>query len=239
MERIQKRIAASGIASRRKAEELILEGRVKVNGLVVNNLGTKVGPKDEVTVDDVVVSKLSSLYLALNKPRGYISTVSDDLGRKTVIDLVPNEFKDFHVFPVGRLDYDTKGIIILTNDGEFMNLMVGPQSGVQKEYLARVKGIVNASALNRLENGVMINGKMTLPAIVSLASIDRENSSSLVRITITQGMNHQVKEMFKAVGYEVKKLTRVRFGNIKIDDLLTKKGILKKTLELFPGKIYL
>lgn len=219
MERIQKRIAASGIASRRKAEELILEGRVKVNGLVVNNLGTKVGPKDEVTVDDVVVSKLSSLYLALNKPRGYISTVSDDLGRKTVIDLVPNEFKDFHVFPVGRLDYDTKGIIILTNDGEFMNLMVGPQSGVQKEYLARVKGIVNVSALNRLENGVMINGKMTLPAIVSLASIDRENSSSLVRITITQGMNHQVKEMFKAVGYEVKKLTRVRFGNIKIDDL--------------------
>lgn len=219
MERIQKRIAASGVASRRKAEELILEGRVKVNGLVVSNLGTKVGPKDEVTVDDVVVSKLSSLYLALNKPRGYISTVSDDLGRKTVIDLVPNEFKNFRVFPVGRLDYDTKGIIILTNDGEFMNLMVGPQSGVQKEYLARVKGIINASALNRLENGVMINGKMTLPAIVSLASIDRENSSSLVRITITQGMNHQVKEMFKAVGYEVKKLTRVRFGNIKIDDL--------------------
>ena len=219
MERIQKRIAASGIASRRKAEELILEGRVKVNGLVVSNLGTKVGPKDEVTVDDVVVSKLSSLYLVLNKPRGYISTVSDDLGRKTVIDLVPKEFKDFNVFPVGRLDYDTKGIIILTNDGEFMNQMVGPQSGVQKEYLARVKGIINASALNRLENGVMINGKMTLPSIVSLASIDRENSSSLVRITITQGMNHQVKEMFKAVGYEVKRLTRVRFGNIKIDDL--------------------
>lgn len=219
MERIQKRIAASGIASRRKAEELILEGRVKVNGLVVSNLGTKVGPKDEVTVDDVVVSKLSSLYLVLNKPRGYISTVSDDLGRKTVIDLVPNEFKDFHLFPVGRLDYDTKGIIILTNDGEFMNQMVGPKSGVQKEYLARIKGIINTSALNRLENGVMINGKMTLPAIVSLASIDRENSSSLVRITITQGMNHQVKEMFKAVGYEVKKLTRVRFGNIKIDDL--------------------
>ena len=100
-----------------------------------------------------------------------------------------------------------------------MNQMVGPKSGVQKEYLARIKGIINTSALNRLENGVMINGKMTLPAIVSLASIDRENSSSLVRITITQGMNHQVKEMFKAVGYEVKKLTRVRFGNIKIDDL--------------------
>lgn len=219
MERIQKRIAASGIASRRKAEELILEGRVKVNGTIVSDLGVKVGPKDEVTVDNVVVSKLSSLYLALNKPRGYISSVSDEFNRKTVIDLVPKEFKDFHVFPVGRLDYDTKGIIILTNDGEFMNQMVGPKSGVQKEYLVRVKGIVNSTVLNRLENGVMINGKMTLPSIASLESIDRENSSSLVRLTITQGMNHQVKEMFKAVGYEVKRLTRVRFGNIKIDDM--------------------
>lgn len=219
MERIQKRIAASGIASRRKAEELIVEGRVKVNGLIVDSLGYKVGPKDEVTVDDVLVTKLSSLYLVLNKPRGYISSVSDELGRKTVMDLVPNEFKDYKVFPVGRLDYDTKGVIILTNDGEFMNQMVGPKSGIQKEYLVRIKGIINGSALNRLENGVMINGKTTLPAIVSLESIDRDNSSSLVRITITQGMNHQVKEMFKAVGYEVKRLTRVRFGCIEINDL--------------------
>ncbi len=219
MERIQKRIAASGIASRRKAEELILEGRVKVNGMVVSSLGTKVGPKDEVTVDDVVASKLSSLYLVLNKPRGYISSVSDEFERKTVIDLIPNEFKTFHVFPVGRLDYDTKGVILLTNDGEFMNQMVGPKSGVQKEYLVRVKGIINSSAINRLENGVMINGKMTLPSIVSIESIDRENNSSLVRVTITQGMNHQVKEMFKAIGYEVKRLTRVRFGCVKIDDL--------------------
>lgn len=219
MERIQKRIAASGMASRRKAEELILEGRVKVNGIVTTSLGTKVGPKDEVTVDDVIVSKLSSMYLVLNKPRGYISSVSDELGRKTVIDLVPHELRSYSVFPVGRLDYDTKGVILLTNDGEFMNLMVGPKSGIQKEYLVRTKGIVTNDAINRLENGVMVNGKMTLPALVSLDSIDRDNSSSLVRITITQGMNHQVKEMFKAVGYEVKRLTRVRFGCIKIDDL--------------------
>ena len=211
MERIQKRIAASGIASRRKAEELILEGRVKVNGHIIDSLGIKVGPKDEVTVDDIVVSKLSSLYLALNKPRGYISSVSDELGRKTILDLVPAELKEYKVFPVGRLDYDTKGIILLTNDGDFMNKMVGPKSGIQKEYLVRVKGIIH--------NGVMIHGKMTLPALVFLDSIDRNNSSSLVRITITQGMNHQIKEMFKIVGYEVKRLTRVRFGNIKIDDL--------------------
>lgn len=219
MERIQKKIAASGIASRRKAEELILEGRVKVNGHIIDSLGIKVGPKDEVTVDDIVVSKLSSLYLALNKPRGYISSVSDELGRKTILDLVPAELKEYKVFPVGRLDYDTKGIILLTNDGDFMNKMVGPKSGIQKEYLVRVKGIIHNDAINRLQNGVMIHGKMTLPALVFLDSIDRNNSSSLVRITITQGMNHQIKEMFKIVGYEVKRLTRVRFGNIKIDDL--------------------
>lgn len=219
MERIQKRIAASGMASRRKAEELILEGRVKVNGVITTSLGTKVGPKDEVTLDDVIVSKLSSLYLVLNKPRGYISSVSDELGRKTVLDLVPTELKKYAVFPVGRLDYDTKGVILLTNDGDFMNMMVGPKSGIQKEYLVRIKGIITGDAINRLENGVMINGKMTLPALVSIDSIDRNNSSSLVRITITQGMNHQVKEMFKVVGYEVKKLTRVRFGSIEINDL--------------------
>lgn len=219
MERIQKRIAASGVASRRKAEDLIREGRVKVNGHVVESLGMKVGPKDEVTVDDVVISKLSNLYLVLNKPRGYLSTVSDDLGRKTILDLVPDEFKSFHVFPVGRLDYDTKGVILLTNDGEFMNKMVGPKSGIQKEYLVRVKGIITSDAINRLQNGVMINGKMTLPSIVNIESIDQVNSSSLVDLTITQGMNHQVKEMFKSVGLEVKKLTRIRFGSINIDNM--------------------
>ncbi len=222
MERIQKRIAASGIASRRKAEELILAGRVRVNGIIVNSLGTKVGPNDDVTVDDVVVSKLSNIYLVLNKPRGYISSVSDEHNRKTVMDLIPDEYKQFGLFPVGRLDYDTKGVILLTNDGEFSNLMVGPKSGIQKEYLVRVRGIVNRGDLTKLENGVMINGKLTLPALVEMDSIDRSNDSSLIRITITQGMNHQVKEMFKAIGYEVKHLTRVRFGSIKIDDLSEK-----------------
>lgn len=127
MERIQKRIAASGLTSRRKAEELILEGRVKVNGEVVNSLGCKVRPSDEVSVDDVVVFKTSSIYLALNKPRSCISTVNDDLGRKTVMDLLPSEYRDLRIFPVGRLDYDTKGVILLTNDGNFMNMMVGPK----------------------------------------------------------------------------------------------------------------
>lgn len=219
MERIQKRIAASGVASRRKAEELILEGRVKVNGVVVDTLGAKVSPKDQITVDDVLLVKVQKLYYALNKPRGIISTCNDEHGRKTVIDILPKELKDDRLFPVGRLDYDTKGVILLTNDGDFMNQMVGPTSGIQKEYLVRIKGVITQEELTKLEKGVKINGKLTLPSIVLLESIDRKNNSSLVRITITEGMYHQVKEMFNVIGHEVKKLTRVRFGNIRIDDL--------------------
>jgi len=219
MERIQKRIAASGITSRRKAEELILEGRIKVNGEVVDTLGYKVGPKDEITVDDVVLVRVQKRYYALNKPRGIISSCLDEHGRTTVIDILPSELKGERLFPIGRLDYDTKGIILLTNDGDFMNQMVGPKSGIQKEYLVRIKGVITSSELNALEKGVKINGRTTLPAFAEIESIDRKNNSSLVRLTITEGIYHQVKEMFLALGHEVKKLTRVRFGNIRIDDL--------------------
>ena len=219
MERLQKRIAASGVASRRKAEDLIKEGRVKVNGVVVDTLGCKVSPRDEIEVDGVIIERSEKVYYAMNKPRGIISSVSDEKGRKTVIDLLPDKIKEEHVFPVGRLDYDTKGILLLTNDGDFMNLMVGPKSGVQKEYLVRVDGIVNENQMNTLRNGVTIQGKKTLPALVELESIDRSNNSCLLRITITQGMYHQVKEMIRCINLEVKRLTRVRFGNIKIDDL--------------------
>lgn len=219
MERIQKRIASCGIASRRKAEELIKEGRVKVNGVVVETLGYKLNPNDEVTVDDVVVSKVQKQYYVLNKPRGVISSAQDEFGRKTVLDYCSKEILKDRIYPVGRLDYDTKGVILLTNDGDFMNRMVGPQSGIQKEYLVRIKGVISQEELLKLEKGVIINGHMTLPAIAEIDSIDRKNNSCLVRITITEGINHQVKEMFASIGHEVKKLTRVRFGNIRIDDL--------------------
>lgn len=219
MERIQKRVAASGITSRRKAEELILEGRIKVNGVVVNSLGVKVGPKDEITLDDILLVRVQKIYVAMNKPCGIISSCKDEHGRTTVIDLLPSELKEYRLFPIGRLDYDTKGVLLLTNDGDFMNQMVGSTSGIQKEYLVRVKGIVKSTDLSTLEKGVKIHGKLTLPAFAQLESIDRKNNSSLVRLTITQGMYHQVKEMFLSIGYEVKKLTRVRFGNIKINDL--------------------
>lgn len=219
MERIQKRVAASGITSRRKAEELILEGRIKVNGVVVNTLGYKVGPRDEITLDDVVITRVQKIYVVMNKPCGIISSCNDEHDRTTVIDILPKELEEYRLFPIGRLDYDTKGVLLLTNDGDFMNQMVGPSSGIQKEYLARVKGIVTANELTKLEKGVNIRGEITLPAIASIESIDRKNGSSLVRLTITQGRYHQVKEMFSAIGYEVKKLTRIRFGNITINDL--------------------
>lgn len=219
MERLQKRIAASGVTSRRKAEDLIKEGRVKVNGVVVDTLGCKVSPRDEIEVDGVIIERSEKVYYVINKPRGIISSVSDEKGRKTVIDLLPEKIQNEHVFPVGRLDYDTKGVLLLTNDGDFMNLMVGPKSGVQKEYLVRVDGIINEKQINKLRDGISINGKKTLPALVELESIDRNNDSCLLRITITQGMYHQIKEMIKAIDLDVKRLTRVRFGNIKIDDL--------------------
>ncbi len=219
MERIQKRVAACGITSRRKAEELILAGRIKVNGVVVNTLGYKVGPRDEITLDDVVLTRVQKIYIVMNKPCGVISSCSDEHNRTTVIDILPKEFKEYRLFPIGRLDYDTKGVLLLTNDGDFMNQMVGPSSGIQKEYLVRIKGIITSADLSRLEKGVRIGGEITLPSIAQIENIDRKNQSSLVRLTITQGKYHQVKEMFSALGYEVKKLTRVRFGNILINDL--------------------
>ena len=219
MERIQKRIASCGVASRRKAEELIKEGRVKVNGVIVETLGYKLNPNDEVTVDDVVISKVQKQYYVLNKPRAVISSAEDEHDRKTVLDFCSKEMLKDRLYPVGRLDYDTKGVILLTNDGDFMNRMVGPQSGIQKEYLVRIKGIITQEEIQKLEKGIIINGHQTLPALVDIDSVDRKNNSCLVRITITEGINHQVKEMFASIGHEVKKFTRVRFGNIRIDDL--------------------
>ena len=219
MERLQKRIAHSGVTSRRKAEELIKAGRVKVNGQVITEMGYLVGPKDTVEVDSVQLETEEKRYYCLNKPRGVISSVSDDRGRKTIIDILPPELKQYRLYPVGRLDYDTKGIILITNDGDFTNLMIGPNSGIQKEYLVRVKGIINDMVLAKLEKGLKTNIAEYLPALCEIESIDKRNQSSLVRIILTEGQNHQVKEMFEAIGYPVKRLTRVRFGNITIENL--------------------
>ncbi|MBR2891558.1 MAG: rRNA pseudouridine synthase [Bacilli bacterium] len=222
MERLQKRIAASGIASRRKAEELIKLGQVKVNDQVVTEMGFLVSDKDQIKVNNKLITKVEEkIYLALNKPQSVICSVKDEHKRKTVIDILPEIYKEFRLFPVGRLDYDTKGILLLTNDGEFMNHMVGPRSGIEKEYLARVEGVVEFKELNPLIHGLEYKGTSYLPAYVEIVSVDREHNSSLIKIIITEGKYHQVKNMFLAINHPVKKLTRTRFGVVTTKDLLS------------------
>lgn len=219
MERLQKFLARCGVASRRKSEELIKDGHVTVNGIVITEMGYKVSSKDVVKVEGETVEVTEKIYLVMNKPRYIISSVNDDKNRKTVISILPKEYDKFRLFPVGRLDYDTKGVLLLTNDGEFMNALVGPQSLLEKEYLVRIDGIITKEQIRQLENGVDIDGYITRKCRVYLDSVDRNNNSSLIRMILQEGKNHQVKRMIKAIGLEVKRLTRIRFGNITLEDL--------------------
>ncbi len=219
MERIQKIIARSGLYSRRKAEELIKEGRVQVNGEIVTELGTKASYDDIITIDGKQIFIRESIYLVMNKPRGVISSVSDDKGRKTVISILPQEYQNLGLYPVGRLDYDTKGVLLLTNDGDFMNEMVGPNSNIEKEYLVRLDGIITKNELRDMQAGVVIDGYKTRRCKTYFVSMDRKNKSCLVGIILKEGKNQQVKRMFDAVGYPVKRLTRIRFGEITTEGL--------------------
>ncbi len=212
-------MAQSGVASRRKSEEIIASGRVKVNGIVVTELGTKVGPKDVVVVDDKVLDKENLVYYVLNKPTGYLTAVSDKLGRRTVMDLISLEDKKERIFPVGRLDYDTSGVLLLTNDGTLSYKLTKSAKEIEKTYHARLDGIIDQNAVNKLIKGVMIDGKMTKRAKIAILDIDKKNNSCLISLTITEGRNRQVRKMCETVGYSVKKLKRVSFGGITLDNL--------------------
>lgn len=216
MERIQKIISNSGVASRRKAESLIKEGRVKVDGVVVTQLGTKVSKKSIIEVDNVKISTEEKVYYLLNKPRGVVTTTSDEHGRKTIVSLIET---DKRIYPVGRLDYDTTGLILLTNDGEFTNNITHPKNKIDKTYVAKINGILTISDIMALKKGVMIDGFKTSPAKVKVRKIDNKNNNSVVEITIHEGKNHQVKRMFEALGYQVLKLKRERIA------FLTLKGL--------------
>ena len=218
MERLQKVIAHAGVASRRKAEQLILDGKVTVNDKVVRELGTKVSARDKVEVEGIPLQSEKKVYFALHKPRGYISAVTDDKNRKTVADFF-NNYVPERVYPVGRLDYDTAGVLLMTNDGDFANKMMHPRGEIDKVYLARVKGIATVEALRPLGKGMVIDGYKTKPATATLVSVDKKNNSSLVRLTIHEGRYHQVKKMFEAIELPVKKLRRERFGTIDVDGL--------------------
>ena len=216
MERLQKVIAQAGITSRRKAEDLITEGKVKVNGVVVRELGTKVSSKDEITVNDRVIEKEQKEYYLLNKPRGVVTTTSDDKNRKTVLDYINT---DARIYPVGRLDYDTTGALLLTNDGEFANILMHPNNQVDKVYLAKLNGIIKGEQINKLKDGVMIDDCLVKASRVKLKKVDPAKNTSMVEITIHEGKNHQVKRMFETVGFLVDRLTRKRIGIFEIRDL--------------------
>nr|WP_263325862.1 pseudouridine synthase [Neobacillus sp. Marseille-Q6967] len=219
MERLQKVMARAGIASRRKSEELIKEGKVKVNGKVVTELGVKVSSSDRVEVNEVQIEREEPVYFLLYKPRGVISSVSDDKGRKVVTDFFP-ELRE-RIYPVGRLDYDTSGLLVLTNDGEFANLLMHPRNQIDKVYVAKVKGIPLRENLRKLERGIHLEDGKTAPAKVKMLSVDKKKGTAIIEITIHEGRNRQVRRMFEAIGHEVLKLKRERYGFLTLKGLST------------------
>ena len=216
--RLQKYIAMSGRASRRASEELINEGRVYVNGKRVNEQGVKVEIGcDRVEVDGELLKVFDKkIYIALNKPAGYVTTTKDQFDRPTVMDLVEREIHT-RVFPVGRLDYETEGLLIMTNDGEWANKVTHPKYESSKKYYAVLKGVLTIPELNRIRRGVVIDGKKTFPAECEIIEIDM--GMTLVEITIHEGRNRQIRKMFEAVGHEVKALKRESIGPVQLGNL--------------------
>lgn len=217
MERLQKVIANSGYTSRRKAEELIKNGKVMVNGDVAH-IGSSVTGSDIITIDGKEINQSNGnyVYYLLNKPRGVVSTSSDEKGRKTVLDFIPTNER---IYPIGRLDYDTTGAILLTNDGYLTNKLMHPKGEVDKVYLAKIKGVLSLDDKKRLERGVKIDDFVTSPCKVKIKSIDKKAMTSMVSLTIHEGHNHQVKKMFALLGYDVIKLTRLSFAGLDVKKL--------------------
>lgn len=217
MERLQKVIANLGYCSRRKSEELIKEGKVLVNGNIVTELGTKVKNSDTIEVEGNILDNNKNYeYYILNKPRGVVTTTNDEHGRKTVIDLIDTSTR---IYPIGRLDYDTTGLLLLTNDGELANKLMHPSFKIDKTYIAKIEGIISPISIKKLRSGVVIDGYKTRPARVKVKSIDKKTNKSIVEITISEGKNHQVKKMFEAVGHQVLKLKREKYAIFDIKDL--------------------
>lgn len=216
-ERLQKVIAEAGIASRREAERMILAGRVKVDGKVVRKLGTKVSSFEQVVVDNQPIERQSQHTFLFYKPRGVISTVKDDKGRKTVEDY----FADlpYRLYPVGRLDYDTSGLLLMTNDGELANLLMHPKNKVDKVYVAKIKGQLKPEEIKALKTGVRIGKFKTRPAKVKIIRTDLKKDTQIVQLTIHEGHYHQVKEMFKAVHHLVDKLSREQYSFLNLKGL--------------------
>lgn len=217
-QRLQKLIANAGVTSRRKAEKLIVNGQVRVNGEIVKELGSKFTVHDRIEVNGVPIERDPKIYILFYKPRGVISSVHDEKNRKVVTDYF-TDIIEARIYPVGRLDYDTSGLLLLTNDGDLTNHLLHPRNQINKVYVAKVNGVIQSAALEQLRHGVKVNGKKAAAAKAELISVDQKKKTSIVKLTIHEGMNHQVKQMFQQVGAQVIKLKREQIG------FLTLKGL--------------
>ncbi len=218
--RLQKFLASSGVASRRKSEKLIREGIVRVNGKTITQMGFKVNPKkDSVFVKDKEIKLTKEhIYILLNKPTGYVTTVSDQFNRRTVMDLVDLPYR---IFPVGRLDYDTSGLLILTNDGELTYKLTHPKFEISKTYIAKIKGLINRDNIKRFKQGIKIDNYITSPAEIKV--LEKDKGNNIVEITIREGRNRQIRKMCKALGHPVISLKRIAMGQIVLDQVATGK----------------
>ena len=219
MERLQKVIANSGFCSRRKAEEYILAGKVKVNGVVVKELGTKVKKDDEITILNQDLIREEKEYFLLYKPEKTISSVLDDKGRTTVVSLIPSKKR---IYPVGRLDYDTTGLLLLTNDGELTNILTHPSHEVEKIYRAKIQGILTVSEIQQIKKELSIDGRKVVPTYFKVVRTNFENKTSIVRLGIVEGRNHIVKRLFASLDHKVIELKRESYAFLTLEGL--KKG---------------
>ena len=217
--RLQKFLSKAGVASRRASEKLILQGRIKVNGKIVKELGTKINPDlDEVEFDGKICKfNNKAVYIIKNKPKGVLTTLKDPLGRRTVIDLLKGVGE--RVFPVGRLDKDTEGLLLLTNDGDVTYKLTHPKYEIKKTYRACANGIINTKKIKALEKGIILEDGMTAPANARIIKIKKD--STIIEIKIHEGRNRQVRRMFKAIGHPVLKLKRTKIGKLSLKDLKT------------------
>lgn len=215
--RLQKFLAKAGIASRRKSEELISNGKVKVNGLIVTELGTTINPETDIVKynDKKVILEEEKVYFMLHKPTGYVTTAKDEKGRKTVLDLMKGVSQ--RIYPVGRLDYDTSGLLLLTNDGDLTYKITHPKHEVEKIYVAKVKGVPTPNELDQFQKGLIIDGRKTSRAKINIINTNRTNS--VVSITIKEGRNRQVRKMCEAISHPVLELKRIAIGKLSIDNL--------------------
>ena len=215
--RLNKFLSTAGVASRRKCDELIKDGKIYVNGEVQSNLGIFIDEKKDVVehLGERVILPSSFIYLKMNKPKGYACTASDEKGRKTIFDLL--EDKSVRLFNVGRLDYDTEGLIFLTNDGEFANNVIHPKFQIEKEYIVTVEGAMKESEFAVLRKGAVVDGERMPSARVNPISFDGKVTK--LSVVITEGQNHQVRRMFEAIGRDIKLLKRVRIGSVHLGNL--------------------